>query len=143
MDGRSLEIGRAVAALVAWARLLDSRKLFPFGELRLTRPQAEVLFLVAHSTAPVTPGALAQELRVTRGAVTQLVAGLITAGLVERSHDPADARRRVLRLSAAARARVDQLERDVVDQLVPRFAALDDEELATLARLLVRTAGVA
>lgn len=122
-----------------WARLLDAHRAFPFGDLHLTRSQVEVLFLIAHADAPVTPGRLAEALSVTPGAVTQLVAGLVAAELVTQQRDPADARRRVLVLSDAFRARVEEFEQDVVRQFAPRFANLDDSELQTLVTLLART----
>jgi DNA-binding MarR family transcriptional regulator len=134
-------VGRAVEVFVVWARVLDSHRRFPFGELDLSRSQVEALFLVAHSGDAVTPGRLAEELGVTRGAVTQLVAGLLDAGLVEQQRDAADARRRVLVLSAASRTRVQEFEREVVAELAPRFDDLDDAELETLAALLARTRG--
>ncbi len=124
---------------MVWARRLDSHRRFPFGDLDLSRSQVEVLFLVAHSESPLSPGGLAAALGVTPGAVTQLVAGLIEAGLVEQERDPADARRRVLVLSAGSRTRVAAFEREVVRELAPRFDGLDDAELETLAELLART----
>lgn len=132
-------VGRAVEELVVWARRLDSHRRFPFGDLDLSRSQVEVLFLVAHSEVPVTPGGLAAALGVTPGAVTQLVAGLVAAGLVEQERDPADARRRVLVLSAGSRTRVAGFEREVVRDLEPRFADLDEPELEILVSLLART----
>jgi DNA-binding MarR family transcriptional regulator len=132
-------VGRAVEEVVVWARRLDSHRTFPFGEADLSRSQVEVLFLVAHSGQPVTPGGLAAALQVTPGAVTQLVSGLVGAGLVEQQRDPADARRRVLVLSAGSRTRVETFEREVVRELAPRFAELDDTELVTLVGLLART----
>lgn len=132
-------IGRAVEEFVVWARRLDSHRTFPFGSLDLSRSQVEVLFLVAHSSRAMTPGRLAEALGVTRGAVTQLVAGLVAAGLLEQQRDPGDARRRILVLSAGSRARVERFEQDVVAELAPRFADLGDEELETLASLLART----
>lgn len=138
-DARLELVGRAVEEVVVWARRLDSHRTFPFGELDLSRSQLEVLFLVAHSEAPMTPGGLAAALRVTPGAVTQLVSGLVAAGLVEQQRDAADARRRVLVLSAGSRTRVEAFEREVVRELAPRFAQLSDGELETLAGLLART----
>lgn len=138
---RLAAIGRAVEVFVAWSRVLDSHRTFPFGEANLSRSQVEVLFLVAHSAPPVTPGRLAEALGVTRGAVTQLVAGLVSAGLVEQRRDAADARRRVLVLSAASQGRVDAFEQDMVRELAPRFDGLSDAELETLASLLARMKG--
>lgn len=131
-------VGRALEAFVVWARVLDSHRSFPFGDLQLTRAQLETLFLVAHSATPVTPSGLADSLGVTRGAVTQLVGGLIEAGLVTQHADAADARRRVLHLSERSRARVDDFEREFAIGVAPRFDALTDTELATLVDLLGR-----
>ncbi|MCA0294809.1 MAG: MarR family transcriptional regulator [Actinobacteria bacterium] len=136
---RQALLGRTIEELVTWARRLDSHRRFPFGDLDVSRSQVEVLFLVAHSDPPMTPGRLAAELGVTPGAVTQLVAGLVAAGLVEQQRDEADARRRVLALTAGSRARVQSFELDVVRELAPRFADLDEAELETLAGLLART----
>lgn len=135
---RSAAIGRAVEAFVVWARVLDSHRRFPFGELQLSRSQTEVLFLVAHTDPPLSPGRLAEALGVTRGAVTQLVAGLLAAGLVEQRSDARDARRRTLHLTAQSRTRVDGFEQEIVRELSPRFDALDDAELDTLVGLLAR-----
>lgn len=136
---RATLTGRALEAFVVWARVLDSHRTFPFGDLHLTRTQLQALFQVAHAEAPVTPGALAGALGVTRGAVTQLVAGLVRLGLLAQARDRTDGRRRVLELTPASRARVDSFEAGLVRQLAPRFAGLSDAELATLAELLSRT----
>lgn len=134
-------VGRAVEAIVVWARTLDSHRVFPFAGLELTRAQLEALFFIAHSDRPATPGVLAGRLGVTPGAVTQLVAGLIADGLVSQERDPADGRRRVLVLAPACAERVAGFEREVVRRLAPHFDALDDAEVESLAALLQRTIG--
>ncbi|MDO5534928.1 MAG: MarR family transcriptional regulator [Propionibacteriaceae bacterium] len=137
--GRLDRVGTAVEELAVWARRLHSRRTFPFGHLDLGRSQVEALFLLAHADSALTPGDLAASLEVTPGAVTQLVSGLVAAGLVEQERDPEDARRRVLVLSAGSRKRVRAFEREVARELAPRFAGLSDAELETLAGLLART----
>ena len=124
---------------MVWARLLDSHRGFPFGGLQLTRAQLEALFFVAHAAGPATPTALAKALGVTRGAVTQLLAGLLEAGLVEQERDLADGRRRVVVLSPDSRARVAGFERDLALRVAGRFAALSDGELEMLVTLLGKT----
>lgn len=134
-------VGRAVEAIVVWARTLDSHRVFPFEGLELTRAQLEALFFIAHSHQPATPGLLAVRLGVTPGAITQLVAGLTAVGLVDQERDPTDGRRRVLGLAPEWAERVAGFEREVVRQLAPHFDALDDTEIASLAALLLRTTG--
>lgn len=136
-----VHVGRAVEAIVIWARTLDSHRVFPFEGLELTRAQLEALSFVAHSDPPATPGVLAVRLGVTPGAVTQLVAGLTAVGLVSQERDPTDGRRRVLVLAPDWAERVAGFEREVVRQLAPRFDALDDTEIESLAALLHRTTG--
>src|SRR5690606_31819518 len=60
--------------------------------LSLTEAQRQVLFTVAEE-GHMTIGDIAKRLRVTNGAVTQLVDGLVRHGVVERRTDTADARR--------------------------------------------------
>jgi len=138
-EARLEQVGRALECMVVWARLLDSHRGFPFGELQLTRAQLEALFFVAHSPRPATPTALAKALGVTGGAVTQLLAGLIDAGLVVQERDPADGRRRTLALSPDSYARVAGFERDLSLRMTERFSALTDDELETMVRLLSTT----
>lgn len=57
--------------------------------------------------------------------VSRAVAALERAGLVARSEDPADRRNRILRLSPAGRA--------LLDELLPMVEAREAELLATLA----------
>ena len=138
---RMAHLGRAVEAIVVWARTLDSHRVFPFEGMELTRAQLEALFLIAHSDRPATPGVIAGRLGVTPGAVTQLVAGLTAAGLVDQERDPTDGRRRVLVLRPEWAERIAGFEREVVRQLAHRFDALDDTEIEALATLLHRTIG--
>ncbi|HSN42874.1 MAG TPA: MarR family transcriptional regulator [Propionibacteriaceae bacterium] len=135
-------VGRAVEAIVVWARTLDSHRVFPFEGLELTRAQLEALFFIAHTDLPATPGVIAGRLGVTPGAVTQLVAGLMAAGLVDQQRDATDGRRRVLALAPEWAERVAGFEREVLRQLAPRFDGLDDAEIASLAALLQRTTGI-
>ena len=138
-ETRLEQVGRALECLVVWARLLDSHRGFPFGELQLTRAQLEALFFVAHSPGPATPTALAKALGVTGGAVTQLLAGLIDAGLVVQEPDPDDRRRRILVLSPNSYARVAGFERALSLSMAERFSALTDAELKTMVRMLSKT----
>lgn len=139
VTGRLVAISAALEMFAVWARRLDSQASFPFGDMQLTRSQVEALFLVTHGQQPVTPGRVAEALGVTPGAVTQLMAGLVSAGLVEQRRDSHDARRRVLVLSPAARTEFEDFERQLLQRLAPAFDNLDDTELETLAELLART----
>jgi DNA-binding MarR family transcriptional regulator len=87
----------------------------------------------------MSPGLLARELRVTPGAVTQLLDGLRHAGLVDQQPHPTDARCRVLTLTPDAGRQVAEFEQGMVTALAGEFSDLDDAEVASLAHLLART----
>lgn len=136
-------VAGAVEQLVRWTRVLAAARAetgtAPFEGTHLTSTQREALFVIAHDPGPTTPGTLAIALAITPGAVTQLVDGLIHEGLVERSPNPADARSRLLTLTADAAARLDAFERAFTQALAPRFDNLSEVELAELTRLLRQT----
>ncbi|GAA1846373.1 MarR family winged helix-turn-helix transcriptional regulator [Agromyces salentinus] len=131
-------IGDVIEGVVVLSRDLAATRRTPFAGHALGRSQLETLFLIAHAETPPTPGALAARLGLTAGAVTQILEPLRAAGLVEATTNPADARSRLLQLTEAARAEVDEFERDYIAALAPRFEILHDEELENLARLLRR-----
>jgi len=136
MTDREDLIATVLQHVAGIARDLTAARSRPFGEHRLSRNQLDTLFVLAHSPEPVTAGHLADALSVTPGAVTQLVAGLRDAGLVQTVTSEADARVRVIRLTEPARDHVEQFERDAVRRMAARFDGLDANELRELARVL-------
>ena len=136
---RQLLLGEVLESIVSWSRLLGSTHSAPFLGVQLSRSQLEALFLIAHRPEPLSPGLLARELKLTPGAVTQLLDGLRQAGLVDQQPHPSDARSRVLTLTPDAARSVDHFEQQMVTALAGEFSDLDDAELATLAHLLART----
>ena len=135
---REGEIGAVLTAVVGLSRALSAPRSTPFGDEALTRTQLDILFLLAHATSPLTPGSLAEALRVTRGAITQAVDQLRLARLVERTAAEHDARSRVLSLAPAARAQVEAFEAATVHRVAHWFAELSDHDLGVLAALITR-----
>jgi DNA-binding MarR family transcriptional regulator len=70
-----------------------------FSEVRL--PQANLMSAIGVDR-PVRMGELARRLRLTQGAVTQLVGPLEQSGLVQRRRDPGDGRGVVVELTERA-----------------------------------------
>lgn len=138
MTARERLVGAVLTGVVALNRGVTAAGRTPFAGIELTPNQLGLLFLLAHSREPLTPGAAATALHITPGAVTQLVDPLRAAGLVETLPHPGDRRSRILRLTDAERRRVGDFEKDVARRMLPRFAALDETELQTLAGLLDR-----
>jgi DNA-binding MarR family transcriptional regulator len=129
-------VGAVLEHVAALGRTFAEVKARPFGDVRLSRNQADALFLLAHSRAPVSPGRLADLLGITAGGVTQIVDHLREHGLVEQVPHPTDGRTRILTLTPTARRTVDEFERAVIDHVSPRFDALDDAALDQLEALL-------
>lgn len=138
MPDRAQLIATILVRVADVGRQLAAARTGPFGGLPLSKSQLEALFLLAHRPGPVTAGALAADLSVTAGAVTQLVGGLRDQGLVHTVPHPNDGRVRVIRLTPSAFAQVDAYERDAVHRLTPRFTDLTVAELELLANLLGR-----
>ena len=138
MDDRSRAIGTVLGHVVALGRSIVAEQRAPFEGMGLTPNQGSLLFLLARTPDGLMPGTAALKLGITRGAVTQLVEPLRTAGLVESAPHPQDGRSRLLRLTASARDRVATYEEGVVARLAPKFDPLDDRDIAALADLLDR-----
>lgn len=86
----------------------------------------------------LTAAALARNSFVRTQSMADLVAGLERRGLVERSRDPHDRRRILIRLTAAGRALIAE-HRSAVEALERRMTTgLDDDEVSTLRTLLDR-----
>jgi DNA-binding MarR family transcriptional regulator len=135
MPSRAEAVGRVLEELIEANRILAGPRVSPFAGLELSRSHLEVLFLIAHRDT-VTPGALASRMRITAGAVTQLLAKLREAGLVVATASPTDSRSITLDLTAAARLELAGLEERAVQQSLPHFERLTTAELDSLLALL-------
>jgi len=135
---RSKAVGAVLEQIALASRTLLPGRTRPFGGAGLSRSQYDALFHLAHAAEPVTPGGLARAMRVTPGAVTQLVDGLRELGLVEQRPHASDARSRTLHLSPSARREVDEFEAAAVALVADRFEHLELSELELLRDLLSR-----
>ena len=87
---------------------------------------------------------LANELLLTASGVTRLLDGLERAGYVEKASCASDARVTYAALTAKGRARFEEASRAHVAAIRKLFEErFDEQELATLARLLGRLPGAA
>lgn len=132
---RRRAVGQVIEAIVELSRQLQTPPVTPFARADLTRTQLEALFLLSHRSN-LTPGHLATLLRVTRGAVTQLVAPLRELDLVDAVPHPQDARSVILTLTPEARQEVAAFEDAFITAALPRFHALSNHHLDHLALLL-------
>lgn len=88
--------------------------------------------LEQHGTARV--GELAAAARTTQPGMTRLLGVLERDGLIERSPDPSDSRAVVVGATKAGSSALSAWREEFRAVLAPRFAELDDEEWAALAR---------
>ncbi len=84
----------------------------------------------------LTAGALAEACGLTTGAVTFLLDRLERAGMVHRARDPADRRRVLVELVAAAGRRAFEVHRPMVEEMRALAARYRTEELAVVCRFL-------
>ncbi|HEY6539187.1 MAG TPA: MarR family transcriptional regulator [Candidatus Dormibacteraeota bacterium] len=97
--------------------------------------QLEVLRIIA-SEGTMAMHQLAARHGVTRSTTTEVVDRLESQGLVERRHDPLDRRSVEVALTERAQTLVAQVRQLQESSLAVVTKAYDDEELATLVRLL-------
>jgi DNA-binding MarR family transcriptional regulator len=97
-----------------------------------------VVLRVLFGRDPLPPSRLADEIGLTRGAVTKLADRLIDKALLTRTADPQDGRGQTLQLTAAGAALVPDLAALADENDATFFAPLDAVERATLRRLLER-----
>ncbi|MGV9449656.1 MarR family winged helix-turn-helix transcriptional regulator [Streptomyces sp. NPDC003635] len=81
---------------------------------------------------------LAELLAVDMSVTSRHVAHLAERGWIDRSPDPADKRGRILRLTPAGRAQVDELSRRTTQVLADRLSDWSDEDVARLTGLMAR-----
>lgn len=94
--------------------------------------------LKALSTAESRAGDLAGRLQIAPSVVSRALVPLEQAGLVERRHDPDDARAARLGLTDAGRDRLESARREFSDRFTPLLDTWDAADVATLTRLMDR-----
>ena len=131
---------RLFRAHAALSRAFSAQLLAEHG---LTINDYEVLLLLARAReGRMRRVDLAQEVVLTASGITRLLDGLQTAGLVEKSGCPSDARVTYAVLSDDGRRRLRAASRDYLAGIRALFGErYSDAELATLAELLGRLPG--
>lgn len=102
-------------------------------DLDLSISQLKALAVLIHEQ-PVTVGALADRLGLGMSGGSHLVDRLVQERLVERSEDPDNRRRTLLRLTPDAEALVRRLRQGRAEQLRRYLRRMAEEDLAALQR---------
>lgn len=124
-----------------WLRLVSNHVSHAFAARLAERDVtvAEWVTLRAlYGRPPLAPSRLADEMGMTRGAITKLADRLIAKAFVTRAADPQDGRAQTLALTPAGQALVPALAALADENDAAFFAPLDAGERATLERLLRR-----
>lgn len=96
---------------------------------------------VLERRSDLSTAALARNSFVTDQSAADMVTALEQRGLIERRPDPADRRRRVLRLTAQGRELLDELREDVAAVEARMVAPLDATQADDLRRYIVACRG--
>lgn len=102
--------------------------------LPISPHQSRALHIIAQS--PVRPARLADILSVTPRAVTDVVDGLITEGLVEVSPDPADRRAKIISITDSGAEHLEQARLARAEISEELFSVLDKQQQETLRSML-------
>lgn len=125
----------AIGSLVSSYEHLGARHAERHG-LHVTDFRALLLLTRREKAHEATSaGTLARELGLSSGAVTYLLERLTTAGLVDRSSDPADRRRVIVASTARGRHCVDTHEKVVADTVGDALQGLDRARRAEVGRV--------
>ena len=98
-----------------------------------------VVLRVLHGKPPTSPSILAEELGMTRGAISKLADRLIGKTLASREPRPDDGRAQTLQLTTRGTRLVPELARLADQNEFECFAHLDSEDVRTLQRILKET----
>ncbi len=137
-DGVGPEVGLAASAarlrlaIVRTARRLRQEAAGAAGAA-LT-PTAVSALASVERHGPLTPSELAEIERVKRPTATRVLRGLLEAGLIERTPDPADGRSALVSVNAAGRERLRRLRGRKNAYLARRMRELPATDVATLER---------
>ena len=138
------------AALEAWRSFLQSHALIVraldaelVAEHGLTTRDYEVLLYLAQAPErKLAMSALAERTMLTRSGITRLVDGLVSAGLIERTACPQDARISYASLTEAGYKKLRDAGRTHIAGIRRQFlSSYSPDEIQQLAALLARLPG--
>jgi MarR family transcriptional regulator, organic hydroperoxide resistance regulator len=134
MDTRTKNLQDLFATSALTQRMMHACMQRAFEELGIAPSQMHLLQLIEHSQ-PVSLKKLADDMRLTPGAITQLVDGLVETGYLERTPSSEDRRVTVVALTTAGTEKIGLLKRKKQALLTKVVADLDDDELQVFLRV--------
>lgn len=125
----------------AWFQLALGRMATLWADQGLSLPQIRLLFVLAHF-GPATINGLAERLQSSQSAASLLVDRLVQAHLAERTDDPADRRRAIVRLTEEGEALMGR-RRAGQQALLSWLGGLDETHLAMVIETLTAILNIA
>jgi len=133
---RPQQQGAIVRELAIVHQLMTTRLNRALRPLGLTMTHTSLLLHLTGHPDGCTIGEIADAMEVNQPAVSKTVKALADRGAVSVHLDPADARRRTIRLTADGGALIGQAMQAMHPEATLGLADLDDERLVTLIDLL-------
>ncbi|MGQ0803564.1 MAG: MarR family winged helix-turn-helix transcriptional regulator [Actinomycetota bacterium] len=126
--GQPQLVAELISAVRAFQRATDDVDEAACDALGVNRSDGKCLD-VLEEREPMTPGALAEELGLTTGAITTLLDRLEKVGYVTRARDTVDRRRVLVELTPLARRRIEELYGPIGEHGREWFNPLSDDQI--------------
>ena len=127
-----LAVSRKLTGLVRRWRLLGDQTL---AQLGLSNATGWCLLYLSRLGEEASQSDLARAVEVREATLVRTLAQLETAGLIERSPNPKDARRNLMRLTAQGAGIVNRIEELLADLRHQLLGDISDDDLAATLRL--------
>ena len=133
---REEQLQSLIEKMVHVVKSIHAKHGFPFGEFKLSRPQAMILFFIAKHKEGVSSKDLAEFLDVTSGAITQFIDALVEKKLVKRKEDSEDRRISRMTLTRCAKEKFTVFKKNYYKSVSPAFNKLSEKEIERFSLLL-------
>lgn len=134
MSTRTQNLQDLFATSALTQRMIHACMQHAFEEVGIAPSQMHLLQLVEHSQ-PVSLKKLADDMRLTPGAITQLVDGLVATEYLQRTSSKEDRRVIVVTLTDIGKEKIGFLKRKKQALLAQVAAELNDDELEVFLRV--------
>ena len=136
------DLPELTAHLGYWLRQVSNHVSQAFGRKLVAKDVTVAewaMMRVLHDREPTAPSQLADDMGMTRGAITKLADRLLAKALITREASPDDGRSQTLQLTAQGTVLVPELAALADENEAECFAHLSDKDRSTMQRILKET----
>lgn len=126
--------------MISTMKSMHAGHCFSFGDLKLSRPQASILFFIDKHQDGVSAKELATFLNVTSGAITQFIDPLVEDKLVKREEDSQDRRLIRITLTKETKLKLNTFKKKYHKSVSATFDALTEPEIEQFIHLFDKLA---